>query len=176
MSSKESIKENLSSLSREFEKKRKEQDAAFREEIEVSLKWFFNSIFDTFPTLEWFSWTQYTPYFNDWDTCEFSVHDINGIMFDWMEDYKKPYEYNEGSYVKEDTATHKKRDRLPLTDEDKKENEESFPWVDLETFKAVMEELKIISEIPEHTMEELFGEWEVIVTRGGIETNEYDHD
>jgi len=31
-------------------------------------------LFETNPTLQSFSWTQYTPYFNDGDTCEFSAH------------------------------------------------------------------------------------------------------
>lgn len=39
-------------------------------------------LFDKHPKLESFSWTQYTPYFNDGDECCFSVHydcpDING--------------------------------------------------------------------------------------------------
>jgi hypothetical protein len=31
-------------------------------------------LFDANPKLQSFSWTQYTPYFNDGDTCEFSAH------------------------------------------------------------------------------------------------------
>ncbi len=31
-------------------------------------------IFEKHPTLEYFSWNQYTPYFNDGDVCEFSVN------------------------------------------------------------------------------------------------------
>lgn len=31
-------------------------------------------IFTKFPEVESFAWHQYTPYFNDGDTCEFSVH------------------------------------------------------------------------------------------------------
>ena len=32
------------------------------------------NLFDKYPTLESFSWTQYTPYFNDGDVCEFGVN------------------------------------------------------------------------------------------------------
>lgn len=41
-------------------------------------------LFESHPEMEEFSWTQYTPYFNDGDTCEFSANtdqesiDING--------------------------------------------------------------------------------------------------
>jgi hypothetical protein len=31
-------------------------------------------IFEEFPTLLYFGWTQYTPYFNDGDPCEFGVN------------------------------------------------------------------------------------------------------
>lgn len=31
-------------------------------------------LFEDFPDLEWFSWTQYTPYFNDGDECTFRVN------------------------------------------------------------------------------------------------------
>jgi hypothetical protein len=34
---------------------------------------FYKYIFEKYPTLESFGWTQYTPYFNDGDTCIFSV-------------------------------------------------------------------------------------------------------
>ena len=39
-------------------------------------------LFEKYPEMEEFSWTQYTPYFNDGDECVFSVHsdypNING--------------------------------------------------------------------------------------------------
>ena len=36
----------------------------------------FSLLFDTVPELEYVYWTQYTPSFNDGDTCVFTVHDI----------------------------------------------------------------------------------------------------
>jgi len=36
----------------------------------------FNSVFVKHPILESVRWTQYTPYFNDGDVCEFGVYDI----------------------------------------------------------------------------------------------------
>jgi hypothetical protein len=32
------------------------------------------TLFDNYPVLASFSWTQYTPYFNDGETCEFGAH------------------------------------------------------------------------------------------------------
>ena len=43
---------------------------ASKQELEVGLKEFF----DKYPDLQIISWPQYTPYFNDGDTCEFSSH------------------------------------------------------------------------------------------------------
>jgi len=52
----------------------------------------FDSLYDVFiehPTIQTISWTQYTPYFNDGEPCEFSVHDgacsilVNGEQYDW---------------------------------------------------------------------------------------------
>jgi hypothetical protein len=41
------------------------------------------SLFDEFPPLESFSWTQYAPYFNDGDECVFSANTdyptVNGV-------------------------------------------------------------------------------------------------
>lgn len=43
-------------------------------------------VFEAHPKLESFSWTAYTPYFNDGDTCEFGVyHDDLDMQFDGEE-------------------------------------------------------------------------------------------
>lgn len=48
-----------------------------------------NLLFEKFPNLESFAWNQYTPFFNDGDTCYFCVHadepDINGLDDDEIE-------------------------------------------------------------------------------------------
>ncbi len=68
----ETAKQNLiAAKSRAFEAGKKE----FTEKSKV--------LFEKNPGLESFAWTQYTPYFNDGDTCRFSAHidkpDINGV-------------------------------------------------------------------------------------------------
>lgn len=58
----------------------------------------FDSLYDVFvehPTIQTISWTQYTPYFNDGEPCEFSVHDcagsilINGEEYPWDDKEQK---------------------------------------------------------------------------------------
>ena len=60
-----------------------------KEMVEASNKIFTEltkSIFEEYPKVESFGWNQYTPYFNDGDTCTFSVNTdwiyINGIPVD----------------------------------------------------------------------------------------------
>lgn len=36
----------------------------------------FSAFFDSHPDIYAFRWTQYTPYFNDGDTCKFGVYDL----------------------------------------------------------------------------------------------------
>lgn len=63
-------------------------------EITEKLKPTIKSIFDMDSRLKDISWTQYTPYFNDGDTCEFSRNDLgfNGVMYDdYDEDSSDPY-------------------------------------------------------------------------------------
>ena len=58
---------------------------------------YFEPLFEKFPELESFSWTQYAPYFNDGDACTFSAHDIDRVNGhqeyedDWDEQVCKGY-------------------------------------------------------------------------------------
>ena len=71
-----------------------------REEMKESAKTFFQDaskdLFATHPELEQFSWTQYTPYFNDGDECVFGVNsdkpDINRETGWDMSDERALYE------------------------------------------------------------------------------------
>lgn len=46
----------------------------FKASFTKELKEFSKSIFDRYPGLESFGWTQYTPYFNDGEPCVFQIH------------------------------------------------------------------------------------------------------
>lgn len=57
-------------------------------ELKESFPSMFKPIFDGCPEMDSFTWTQYTPYFNDGDSCEFYVNDcdvINGDYISWVE-------------------------------------------------------------------------------------------
>lgn len=51
-----------------------ELETEIKSKYRDALKEATSEIFEKFPTLENFSWTQYTPYFNDGEPCEFCIH------------------------------------------------------------------------------------------------------
>lgn len=62
----------------------------------------FKSIFDKYPELKSFSWRQYTPYFNDGDTCTFGVcecHEINDDEIPWRKESKEPWKNDAASDI-----------------------------------------------------------------------------
>jgi hypothetical protein len=128
-----------------------------REQMEKQAKDFFSTasalLFEKYPKLESFAWNQYTPYFNDGETCEFSANtDYIGINGEeGYECYKKCYE----------------------TTWDNKSN----PHYDAE-FKAMYEEIqKLLRTFTDDDLETMFGDHvEVTVSRTGVETRECDHD
>jgi len=73
----ETLQEKLNTVNAQREKLRKEAVEATGELIKEKAK----AVFAEFPKVESFSWTQYTPYFCDGETCYFGVNsydiDIN---------------------------------------------------------------------------------------------------
>lgn len=90
----------------------KKKMSDLRKEMETAAKDFFKTasktLFDENPKLESFGWSQYTPYFNDGDTCEFSANtdyeavSVNGMSQwgeEWPEDEKEAKEIEKLSKV-----------------------------------------------------------------------------
>jgi hypothetical protein len=123
----------MSAMKEEFAEASK---AIFTEEVKA--------LFEKFPKLVSFSWTQYTPYFNDGEPCIFSAHtDYPSIQFG---------------------------------DEDEREDE----YTNRETpgrSEAVEAVSEFLSNFTEEQYELTFGDHsEVIVTKDGVEVEEYSHD
>lgn len=80
----------------EQKKRMKEFKSKLHEDCKVFFGEEIKVIFEKYPKLEQFSWTQYTPYFNDGDTCEFGVNNcyltINGIG-PYIDDSAEELEY-----------------------------------------------------------------------------------
>lgn len=69
---KSSAKAQMELLTQRYEEMRQE----FMKESKDKLKVLFKELFESSPGIKCAVWTQYTPYFNDGDTCEFSVNSI----------------------------------------------------------------------------------------------------
>lgn len=120
-----------------------------------------NALFETHPTLQGVRWTQYTPYFNDGDPCEFGLHEIHYTI--------KKEEERTGSADEQRTAA--------------EDGDEDADWLypsaygegDDDALDIAMREFE--RDRLSDAYEAAFGDHvEVIATRSGIEVNEYSHD
>lgn len=73
-----------------------------REGLTATLKEAFKEVFVQNPSLHMIAWTQYAPYFNDGDACEFSIHEMYAVNKDILEDedfdedsLPSPYEFED---------------------------------------------------------------------------------
>lgn len=125
---------------------------------QVVLKEAFAEFFVKHPKVKMITWTQYTPYFNDGDTCEFRTGDFWMLseegMRRWDEDGGHAEEYDI-IWGDEDIET-------PLTKEEK---------------DAAKNDLRTIARIPDEIYEDLFGDHvQVKATAEGFDVEEYSHD
>lgn len=132
--------------------------AAFNEEAKA--------LFETYPDLKSFGWKQYTPYFNDGDTCEFSAHtdepSING--FDSYGDG----DGDEGAINLHELARDEIYDNGKFVPNPKRCAKAA------KTVKAVQ---KFLKQFDEEVLEAMFGDHvEVKITRKGAEVEEYEHE
>lgn len=107
-------------------------------------------LFQDHPDLVSFSWTQYTPYFNDGDACHFGVNSYLNVCFsngDEMEDWEIGYSRKYAEGFSEDHMV------------------------------AADRAHELVSGVPEEVMEKLFGDHvEVTVYSDRVEIEDYYHD
>lgn len=109
----------------------------------------FNKLFIEYPKMKEFSFLAYTDYFNDGDTCYYSVH----ADWDWS------LRINDKCFDDLD-------DNIPDTE------------IDLGQFKKLGEKLSaIIYAIPSDIMQSMYGDHvKITITKDGISTEDYtDH-
>jgi hypothetical protein len=132
-----------------------EAKAAFKEKGKEALKQSFKEFFDANPEVTSIGWTQYAPYFNDGEPCEFAVHDF---VFS-----KAPLDHDDwdmGSVCNEDS------------DFIRYDNEFVAESKSISDFNN-----KVLAKIPDEIYRDLFGDDSmVVVTRDGISTEYYEHD
>lgn len=142
-----------------------------KEMIEASNKIFTDiskSIFEEHPKVKSFSWTQYTPYFNDGETCYFSVNN----------DY---ISINDQSVDESDWISETKITKYGTWNREKKvyEGRVEVPNLnyDPELAKAADEIREFLKQFDDDFFLEQFGDHaEVVVTEDGVNINDCEHD
>lgn len=110
-------------------------------------------LFGKHPKLESFSWTQYTPYFNDGEECVFGVNRENLDFKYGGEEYEDIGEWN----LKPESSRYA-----------------TFP----EDFRpAAADVLDFVGQFSEDDLREMFGDHKrVVVTAAGADAQDYDHE
>lgn len=171
----------MSALLKELQTKTAEINdikAKLIEELRPSFKSIFESFFDKYKDVTGVRWKQYTPYFNDGEPCEFSVHSLEYLRNDAKDDdgdYEDGWMLAASSWLFENP--HDDKDGYKA----RRRKELSEPWGSEEKYVEFNNDFNelddAIQNIPEDVMQDLFGDHaEIIVTRDGIEVEEYSHD
>jgi hypothetical protein len=140
---------DIKSIKKNIEKLRKEA----KEKVESIFKTAALELFVEYPVLKSISWSQYTPYFNDGEPCYFSSH----------------HSYATIKFVTSDEDE----------DEDERYEDEGFDKSSAtpEQLKAGKQAEEFLDNFDDDDMENLFGDGvKVIITKDGIEVEDYDHD
>lgn len=155
--------------------KNKEKLKLLKEQVEIlnrelrqvysdGLKEYANDIFKKFPFIKGFSWTQYTPYFNDGEPCEFGINaDYPDILI--------PFDDGENEWVDLNHIVHYSTGKVRDEYKDfiKKEEVEELD-------EAISEFASEVLYPFENQLQALLGEGRVVVTPDGVEVEEYNHD
>ena len=142
-----------------------------KEMLEASNKIFTDltkTIFEDHPKVESFGWSQYTPYFNDGDTCTFSANT------DWI--YINGNPVDESDWVDETKITN-----YGTWNREKKEYEGRTEVANLdydpELSKATEEIKEFLSNFENDFFMSQFGDHaEITITANGVSVDEYEHD
>jgi hypothetical protein len=129
---------------------------------------FCKEIFEKHPKVESFGWSQYTPYFNDGDTCTFSANtdyiSINGEYVDDSKWVSKTNVTNWGTWNRE-LKVYEGRTEVPNLDYNE------------DLSKASDEIVEFLSNFDNDFYITRFGDHaEITVTPDGVDVDEYEHD
>jgi hypothetical protein len=142
-----------------------------KEMLEASNKIFTDltkTIFEDHPKVKSFGWNQYTPYFNDGDSCTFSVNTdyiyINGESVDesdWIDETKIT---NYGTWNRE-KKEYEGRTEVPNLIYDK---ELASASDEIKEFLSNFDEDFFMTQFGDHA--------EITITPEGVSVDEYEHD
>ena len=129
---------------------------------------FYKYIFEKYPTLESFGWTQYTPYFNDGDTCIFSVNtDYISVNDEYVDEAKWSSEVNVINWGNWNRELKVYEGRV----------EEPNPNYDPVLTDASNEITNFLGNFDNDFYLSKFGDHaSITVTKDGVDISDYDHD
>jgi hypothetical protein len=129
---------------------------------------FRNHIFEKYSTLESFGWTQYTPYFNDGESCHFYANtDYLKINDEWVDDTNWISKTNIISWGEWDRD---KREHIGRV-------EEENPNFNEELSNACQEISDFLSNFDNDFYLSKFGDHaEITITKNSVDISDCDHD
>jgi hypothetical protein len=174
----------------------------FKKEGEAQLADAFASFLKDNPGIQGFRWTQYTPYFNDGDACNFSVHDVYfkvapGVELELQDKHKQHVTVCSVHCDEADSYLSKGTKFCPscgtetaveeYTDELGDEGDGyvsswglSYYYKDVNDdhpLRSAMKDINQAVQSASDVMQLVFGDHSrITVDRAGIEIEEYDHD
>lgn len=144
----------------------REQIADLREQAKAAMQGAFKTgadmLFAKYPQMESFEWTQYTPNFNDGDTCEFGVNYDVKIKFKTIE--LKFVRDNDECECEDDESENEPQERWDFEDG----TPETEMFDEVIGFLIIFEEEDLYSLFGDHA--------QVVVNRAGIEVDTYEHE
>jgi hypothetical protein len=164
----------------------KELKKQVQKELQAEFNGALTELFDAYPFVKSLSFTAYTPYFNDGDTCEYNVHhdycQFNGYDEDrddregegvdvlklagetiYVEEPNPDYDASKGGWGTRSSKTRWVKKPNPDFNPLYKEAVDAF-----RSALAVVDDANWKDMVGDHVR--------VMITREGIETDDYDHD
>ena len=154
-----------------------------QKELQAEFTGALTELFDAYPFVKSLSFTAYTPFFNDGDTCEYNVHhdycnfngydedrDVEGEGVDVLQLAKETIYVEEPNPNYDPSTSRWGNDKTKWV---RKPNPDFNPLYK-EAVDAFREALAVVDD--DNWMDMVGDHVKVTITREGIETNEYDHD
>lgn len=125
----------------------------------------FKTVFDENPEIQAIAWVQYTPYFNDGDSCEFGIRDFNlklskaeRVRLGENEEDVDEFDINDVNYWESDVHWSNKS-------------------AEAEHYRNIESYLNSFAESLEDIFKSAFGDHaQVVCTREGFTVDEHDHE
>lgn len=147
----------------------------FQTQAQASFKEVVKEFFDTNTGINLVTWTQYSPYFNDGEACEFSVNEA------YFSNVKDVDELTYGEYDGEDETIWSTNNpvqhmnTMSAWDKETSVKVQATAGLNVESIQEFMDILN--SSEMEEIFEVMFGDHvRVTLTREGIEVDEHSHD